>query len=616
MGYYYKGLCQETKGNYSQCYSNYQKAVYYIDRSASNQPANTRIYRGMARTTLLLSSYQQALEWCDKVLVNSPNDFEMNRLKGQVLLKQTNYSDASLFLQKALESEPENLELIKELYELSILQKLPKETLRWTILLTSIDKENKDYRFLRAKAYLENQSSLQAYIDFKKLKNNGFVHSELDALMDQSKVDRKKPNIVLITPLKDTIYSGSLLNNQSFSGRIEDDSPIHEVKINGQHINFSHDSINSFSVTIDISKADSFVVSVSDVYDNLSLKKITVNRDTIKPVVKINFPQVYNKSLVPDNSSDKELFIELTAIDNFDIIGLQINGSAKTIKTSKQVKYFDRVPIENMDSLIIDVTDKYLNTSHQTYFIDRKKADENNKNPMGRTFLLLISNSEYKNIPALTGPQSDAAFIKAAMSKYAIDSIIHLENLTLPEFKRLFEKDINKLANEYNVKSLVIWYSGHGKYSEYHNTGYWLPVESTIEDFDSFFSLREMKISLSGMKRLKHLLVISDACETGKSFYTQKISRSIENSCDDWTQTKMSSVECFTSSDGELSADNSLFAKTFTSVLNNNPNACISIGTVAEKVKEIVETHQAQKPIFGHITGMEDENGSFVFIKR
>jgi predicted phosphohydrolase len=125
-----------------------------------------------------------------------------------------------------------------------------------------------------------------------------------------------------------------------------------------------------------------------------------------------------------------------------------------------------------------------------------------------------------------------------------------------------------------------------------------------------------MKISLSGIKRLKHLLVISDACETGKSFYTQKISRNSENTCSDWTLTKMSSVECFTSSDGELSSDNSLFAKTFSNVLNNNPAPCISIGSLAEKVKEIVETYQAQKPVFGHITGMDDENGSFIFLKR
>jgi hypothetical protein len=50
--------------------------------------------------------------------------------------------------------------------------------------------------------------------------------------------------------------------------------------------------------------------------------------------------------------------------------------------------------------------------------------------------------------------------------------------------------------------------------------------------------------------------------------------------------------------------------------LNNNPNDCISIEAVTLKVMGIVKQNQKQTPKFGKIRGLDDENGSFFFIKK
>jgi tetratricopeptide (TPR) repeat protein len=616
ISYYYKGLCQELTKNYSQAISSYQKAVYFTDRNDKNIQNIHKIQKGLARCCVEVSAWSNAQEWCDKSLLLFPDDFEMNHTKAIILWKMNLLTEAVLFLKRAHELKPEDNQIIHDLFILNKLLNKNDEALQWIQMLCRLDKNNSEYQLEKAKLLLETKEYESAYSELMLLKEKKHQLTEVEKLISAAKIDTEAPKITFITQLADTIYSGDIINNQEISIEVKDHSVLKQVMIGNYKIDIAKDTLLRVSRSIDISKYDYIHIIAIDVFDNICDRKIIVVRDTIKPQLKIVFPTILSNTIIPENASDKEIFLELSATDNFSVLGLVINGNTKTVKTNKQIRFFDKINIENTDSIIIEVTDIYSNKSYRRIFIDRKKAEENAANPMGRTFVLLITNYAYKNLKELSGPLNDAAQLKASLSKYAIDSIIQVENFSQQDFKKMFEKDIHQMINNYNIKSLIIWYSGHGKYSEYHNTGYWLPVESIAEDYDNYFSLREMKISLSGIKRLKHLLVISDACETGKSFYTQKISRNSENTCSDWTLTKMSSVECFTSSDGELSSDNSLFAKTFSNVLNNNPAPCISIGSVAEKVKEIVETYQAQKPVFGHITGMDDENGSFIFLKR
>ena len=54
----------------------------------------------------------------------------------------------------------------------------------------------------------------------------------------------------------------------------------------------------------------------------------------------------------------------------------------------------------------------------------------------------------------------------------------------------------------------------------------------------------------------------------------------------------------------------------FASTLNNNPNGCIAIEKIAEKVSAAVKQTAAQAPKLGRISGLEDEGGSFFFMKK
>jgi hypothetical protein len=62
--------------------------------------------------------------------------------------------------------------------------------------------------------------------------------------------------------------------------------------------------------------------------------------------------------------------------------------------------------------------------------------------------------------------------------------------------------------------------------------------------------------------------------------------------------------------------DDSQFTRTFATALQNNPNACIPIEDVVAKVATAVGSNNQQKPKFGKITGLKDEDGTFFFIAR
>jgi len=117
-------------------------------------------------------------------------------------------------------------------------------------------------------------------------------------------------------------------------------------------------------------------------------------------------------------------------------------------------------------------------------------------------------------------------------------------------------------------------------------------------------------------KYITHILVVTDACESGPSFYQAMRSTPKIRSCGDWKATKFKSSQVFSSAGYELAIDNSQFTKTFANSLSHNPDMCIPIENIVIKVSSAVVKNKNQKPTFGKISGLEDEDGTFFFMKK
>jgi hypothetical protein len=131
------------------------------------------------------------------------------------------------------------------------------------------------------------------------------------------------------------------------------------------------------------------------------------------------------------------------------------------------------------------------------------------------------------------------------------------------------------------------------------------------------FNINALKASMQSYPtNINHTLVITDACESGPSFYQAMRSGLQERNCNDWATVKLKSSQVFSSAGYELAVDNSQFTRTFANVLANNPDACMPIESVVQKVTDAVVKSNQQKPQFGKIAGLEDENGTFFFIAK
>ena len=187
--------------------------------------------------------------------------------------------------------------------------------------------------------------------------------------------------------------------------------------------------------------------------------------------------------------------------------------------------------------------------------------------------------------------------------------------MTKEEMEKFFSIELRDLIRTNQVKSLLIWYAGHGK--SINNVGYWIPVDAKRDDEFTYFSLGTLRASMeSYLSYLTHTLVVSDACESGPSFYQAMRSEPKKRSCDDWQATQFKSSQVFYSAGYELAVDDSQFTRTFATALTNNPNACIPIEEIVNKVATAVNENNKQRTKFGKITGLKDEDGTFFFIAR
>ena len=165
------------------------------------------------------------------------------------------------------------------------------------------------------------------------------------------------------------------------------------------------------------------------------------------------------------------------------------------------------------------------------------------------------------------------------------------------------------------MNSILVWYAGHGKFI--NSTGYWIPTDAKRDDEFSYYNINSLKASMqSYSKNITHTLIITDACESGPTFYMAMRSLPKEKDCGDEEATRFKSSQVFTSAGYELASDNSQFTKTFANSLNYNSNSCIPIESVVKKVSSAVQKSSKQRPQFGKISGFADENGTFFFIKK
>ncbi|MCK4664829.1 MAG: caspase family protein [Bacteroidales bacterium] len=620
--HYTHGVASDSLGKYNDAQTDYNKVI-------SLNPDYTKAYVALTYVYLKLDKLDDALNIANKAVEKFTEETDVYLARSKVFYKRSDFPSAINDLSKIIVLNPTNelAILLRGIYYQEFNQHQNAITDFSKVILINENNPLAYYKRAISNEEITNYDvAIADFVKFLELAENNKVNEKFiaDTKKKLFELNREsdKPEIVLSNPVEKVpgiVRITGISKKVMINGQVEDASNTEYIKIDGNSIKFSKNEQNKdiFEYDLVVEGKSQFSIEVSDVYNNITLINYAIERtEADPPKVTLIKPYASDNGEIYLESNNPTLFIEGRISDENRIKSILIEDvTASYIADEINPSFTATIDITNKNKITIKAIDIYDNEFIMVYVFNREGADLSESNPMGKTWVIFIDNSNYETFASLEGPAKDVSSMKSALNNYQIHNMIHKKDMTKRNLEKFFSIELRDLVKNNNVNSLLIWYAGHGKFI--NETGYWIPVDAVRDDEFTYFNINSLKASMqSYSKYLTHTLVVTDACESGPSFYQAMRSTPKIRSCDDWKATKFKSSQVFSSAGYELAVDNSQFTKTFAKSLIYNTNACIPIESIVLKVTEAVQKNNNQAPQFGKIAGFEDENGTFFFMKK
>lgn len=627
--YYLRGIAQDSARNYQLSTLSYRKAIEMLEANKKKPPTAEQLpyYMNAAESFNRMGLHQDAVRMLISARKIAPKDPMLTMLIGNSMLRGGDYNGASRQFDEALVLKPDNYDAWVQ--KGLVLRKLKQHYNAIEALdkALAIDSTAWQAHLEKGGCYEDINEFYQAEASYRKAAqrapNNPEPPKRIKQCRDKAfEINREsgKPEVVLFAPKQDgnSLVVPLSRNFVDLDGQVLDKSRINSIEVDGQAAEFSKDSLQpKFHVAVSLEGKTQVKIKAVDIYYNTNVVTYTLSRQETTPpkLVFLDPLAMGNKEIYLPKSVSNTLLVKGRVDDESVIHSLSINGlTANFAHDVTNPEFQLEIPIKGVDTLKAEVTDSYGNTGVYRYFLNRKALAEAAVNPMGITWVVFIENSDYSNFSSLTGPEKDLKNLQEALVGYRIDQFIIKRNLTKDELERFFAIELRQQLRSAQVNSLLIWYAGHGKYI--NGNGYWIPVNAAKGDEFSYFQITNLKGYISTYPFLKHMLVVSDACETGAAFCVESGPSADPGDCFKSDAVSRKSSQVFTSSSNEKSSDVSIFNETFCSILKNSPDKCVPIERIRQHVVKSVTNIQNQVPKFGTIMGLEHDKGSFYFIKK
>lgn len=572
--------------------------------------------------------YTSAMSYINRALRLDQNSIEAYYVRSEIYSDQLQYQPAINDISTILSLKPDDASMYfkrGELYQL--FTQHPNAILDFNKVI-SLQPENARAYYKRAYSYeqlMQYKDAIKDYEMLTKLSKYDATAQELleDARKRLFELNREanKPVVTVADPAEKPNKSIDVprgVNVIPLIGKVKDESNLKSVIVNNFSVPFNlKDGSYEFLTSVNLTNTDQVLIEVTDIYDNIETAAYSVRRtEVVPPDVRIIAPYASDNNLIYLDSNDPSVYVEGAISDESHIVSISIDGVlASYIPDDLNPTFQATISILNKESFTVTAKDEFGNIAQETFILNREAADIAADNPMGKTWVVFIENSNYESFASLEGPVKDITLMKTALANYSVHNFIHKKNMTKNEMEKFFAIELRDLLRSNRVNSLLLWYAGHGKYV--NESGYWVPIDAKRDDEFTYYSINALRASMQSYpKEVTHTLVITDACESGPSFYQAMRGTSEIKSCDDWSATRLKSSQVFSSAGYELAVDNSQFTKTFANVLANNTNACVPIESIVQKVTTAVSKNNQQKPQFGKISGLQDEDGTFFFMSK
>ncbi|MCK4745462.1 MAG: tetratricopeptide repeat protein [Bacteroidales bacterium] len=620
MGYYNLAQVYERLDMYSEAEEAYNKAI------AKNRRMPKTHY-ALANLLYKRKKYSAAYNSITQFLQLNPRELNGILLHSNILMAQGNYPKAYETLSMASVEYPDEAIIFISRGDINVKMNQANYSINDFTKAIELDPEQAEYYYKRAGAYEAIREFEKALNDYEKLltmsKYDGTaqrLHEEATIRMFELNREENKPSVVLLDPKShhgNTVDVPREMIMINITGLVEDQSDIKSLEVNGFTVPVEKtDEGFQFMASVNIRETDQITVQVSDIYDNAETAIFPIRLTEVDaPTVQMIAPYGSENNILYLDTNESLIHVEGKVEDESLIKSIYVESAlASYIPSDLNPSFTALVNVENKSRITVVVEDEYGNVSEIQYALNRD-AQTFEDNPMGKTWAIFIENSDYESFASLEGPTKDITMMKAALARYQIHGTIHKKNMTHNELRKFFAIELRDMIRSNRVNSVLIWYAGHGKFV--NETGYWIPVDASRDDEFTYFNINSLKASMQSYPDLlTHTLVITDACESGPSFYQAMRAGIQERNCDDWEATRFKSSQVFSSAGYELAVDDSQFTRTFANVLVSNPSNCVPIENIVQKVTSAVVNSNQQKPQFGKIAGLEDENGSFFFIPK
>jgi len=227
----------------------------------------------------------------------------------------------------------------------------------------------------------------------------------------------------------------------------------------------------------------------------------------------------------------------------------------------------------------------------------------------GDRIALVMGNSVYKNVPALTNPARDADTIASSLRAVGFKTVQLRNDLTrekLTDALQSFAAEADK------ADWAVVYFAGHGL--EVNGTNYLIPVDARLAaDRDVEFEavpLDRVMNAVSGAKRLR--LVMLDACRDNpfanqmrRSVATRTIGRGLAN-----VEPEAGTLVVYAAKHGQVALDGDGGNSPFVTALTKRMNTPgLEVRRLFDHVRDDVleMTNRAQQPFsYGSLPGSED----------
>jgi len=614
LGFYTKGVANDSLHNYTYAIENYYRSME-LDQDYS--PA----YFALAKVYLKDKQSDMALEIANQAVERFKDLPEAYETRSRIYHERSNFLRAINDLSK-LEIMVENSNDIlmlrgKYYFESGQYQNSASD---FTQLLSRSD-EYPNALYWRARAYeemMENEIAVRdftrfLYAESKNATPTLLVKDAKERLYQLSKEDNP-PVIRIDSPMiTDQNKLGALKNTTQLfiKGKVDDQSELESLTINGDTVPVDQDKL--FEYRLNLSNINEVTLMAEDVYGNKTTNSYGFETVELnKPKICITAPYADDDGVIYLDSSDPNLLVEGTIEDESLIKDIFVDGTKAGFNRHELNPGFSAtLQILNKDSVAVTAIDQYNNTNKSVFTLNREGSVVSESNPMGKTWVVLIDNSDYEQFPDFVGRARGIDSMKNAFYRYKIHAFIHKKNMTKSQMEQFFSSELGNLVKINNVKSLLIWYSGLGKPA--NNTSYWIPVDAQDSIEPMYFGMDALKADLQVYTSyLTHILMVSNTCMFNSDFFQVSKGSKMNHSCENADAVNLNSSQIVASQE----IDGPKFTKNFISSLNENKKSCLSIDDIVNKMNETYKQNGGEQLQFGRIREFGDENGTFLFIRK